>query len=203
MSGWDEKFLQQAIQTCTNLTGNLEDCGLFQPHLVSQEDASKCHLKVPEMIANENVMGPIPVLPGNVPMKYADGDHGPVVFLPAHSENAVVAVGPIPTSTAVVAIATIPTSTDAISQAQSPATTPTPKVSAKEEGIFSTQFVTATNLVSKIVWKSEIVFATVTHEYTTTVTVRPSPRLHERLASKRASTHAGHARRVHFRLFPR
>ena len=68
MMGWNEDFLQQAVDTCTNLSGEVEDCPLFS--LQSQSDAQQCQLDLPSSIASENTTGPRQGLPGNVQVTY-------------------------------------------------------------------------------------------------------------------------------------
>ncbi|KAL5313621.1 hypothetical protein ACEPPN_018042 [Leptodophora sp. 'Broadleaf-Isolate-01'] len=63
MMGWDEAFLQSAVNTCTNLSGKIEDCPLFDIQSVS--DFSSCELDLPKAIANEEVLSALPAIPGN------------------------------------------------------------------------------------------------------------------------------------------
>ncbi|KAB5563100.1 hypothetical protein GE09DRAFT_1056820 [Coniochaeta sp. 2T2.1] len=67
--GWDEKFLQAAVDTCTNPSGLIQDCPLFT--IQTEEEQNKCKLKnLPEQIANELVTGVVGnSLPGNVPIQ--------------------------------------------------------------------------------------------------------------------------------------
>ena len=52
MMGWDPKFLQSAVDTCTNPSGQVEDCPLFD--LQSDDDAATCQIEIPQNIANDN-----------------------------------------------------------------------------------------------------------------------------------------------------
>ena len=82
MAGWNVTLLQSAINTCTNSSGNLQDCPVFD--LQSDEEATSCRMDVPAALAHEVVDGPLAVLPGNVPIQrgpaYATmpGHPGPV-----------------------------------------------------------------------------------------------------------------------------
>ncbi|KAF2865754.1 hypothetical protein BDV95DRAFT_612332 [Massariosphaeria phaeospora] len=69
MNGWDKTFLQGAIDTCTNPSGNLKDCGVFQPHMQSMEEAAKCKFEVPEELKDDNCDGPADQLCGKVPVQ--------------------------------------------------------------------------------------------------------------------------------------
>jgi hypothetical protein len=62
--GWEESFLQEAVNVCTNPSGRIEDCPLFD--IVSEETAKKCEMKLPEALKSEKVKGPVKKLPGLV-----------------------------------------------------------------------------------------------------------------------------------------
>ncbi|KAI9781105.1 MAG: hypothetical protein M1816_002576 [Peltula sp. TS41687] len=65
MNGWDPDFLQQAIETCTNPSGKVEDCPLFE--LQSQPEQNKCNIDpLPTLCADEDTKGPRQGLPGDV-----------------------------------------------------------------------------------------------------------------------------------------
>ncbi|KAK8146012.1 hypothetical protein G3M48_003712 [Beauveria asiatica] len=92
MMGWDRDFLQQAVETCTNPSGRIEDCGLFK--VVDQGTATSCKLEnaLPETLASElqDIQGPMNKLPGNIAI-FGDGANP---SLPETSSNA-----PSPTDT--------------------------------------------------------------------------------------------------------
>ncbi|KAF8848098.1 hypothetical protein BDZ45DRAFT_698671 [Acephala macrosclerotiorum] len=71
MMGWDEDFLQQAVDTCTNLSGQIEDCPLFT--IQDSSAYSNCNVTLPSAIAQENVVGPISTMPGNPVIAYGPG----------------------------------------------------------------------------------------------------------------------------------
>lgn len=65
ISGWDENFLQAAVEQCTNPSGRISDCPLFT--LVDTKDQNQCKIKNPPMIASEKLSGKIgKTLPGGV-----------------------------------------------------------------------------------------------------------------------------------------
>ncbi|KAI1768076.1 hypothetical protein GGR53DRAFT_34626 [Hypoxylon sp. FL1150] len=69
MSGWDRDFLQEAIDTCTNESGDIRDCALFVDQGPLQDDAKQtsCTFDVPAALAKENVLATnLPNLPGNI-----------------------------------------------------------------------------------------------------------------------------------------
>jgi hypothetical protein len=74
--GWEsEKFLQSALDTCQNDSGRIEDCPLF--NIQSDSEAGKCAFKIPEVLADENVMSHIEGIPEGVPMQYGPADATP------------------------------------------------------------------------------------------------------------------------------
>ena len=65
--GWDQDFLQSAVQTCTNPSGQITDCPLF--NVTSQAEAATCSFAVPDTIKADVVSGPAMGLPGNVALQ--------------------------------------------------------------------------------------------------------------------------------------
>ncbi|ERS95148.1 WSC domain-containing protein [Sporothrix schenckii 1099-18] len=64
MTGWDVALLQEAVNTCTNPSGEISDCPLFT--IQSLSDAQACKIKIPDNVASDNTAGPAASLPGNV-----------------------------------------------------------------------------------------------------------------------------------------
>lgn len=64
--GWDETTftLQEAVDTCTNLSGEIEDCPLFT--VISEAEQNECHMDTPAALVKEDTAGPMTVLPGDV-----------------------------------------------------------------------------------------------------------------------------------------
>ncbi|RKF74221.1 putative wsc domain-containing protein [Golovinomyces cichoracearum] len=99
--GWDEKFLQKAVDTCTNLSGKTSDCPLFT--LQDPSVMESCNLtNVPLIAAKEQKqVQNLNSLPGNVKIEkgpqYSSGEapgdfRPPVQVLPSarpdyHAEN--------------------------------------------------------------------------------------------------------------------
>ncbi|ESZ98205.1 hypothetical protein SBOR_1433 [Sclerotinia borealis F-4128] len=61
--GWEEEFLQSAVDTCTNLSGEITDCPLFD--IQDESVYGSCNITLPSALENENVIGSMPTLPGN------------------------------------------------------------------------------------------------------------------------------------------
>lgn len=64
--GWDQTnfTLQEAVDTCTNLSGEIEDCPLFT--VISEDEQNQCHFDMPAALVDEDVAGPLSSLPGDV-----------------------------------------------------------------------------------------------------------------------------------------
>lgn len=72
INAWEESFLQSAIGTCTNPSGKVEDCPLFE--LQSEADQQQCTFTPPDIIADEDCKGPRQGLPGNVNINEKGGE---------------------------------------------------------------------------------------------------------------------------------
>lgn len=59
VNGWDVATLQRAVTECTNLSGNIEDCPVFE--LFSNDFSNSC--KIPSSV-DEDVFGTLRALPG-------------------------------------------------------------------------------------------------------------------------------------------
>ncbi|GAW12370.1 hypothetical protein ANO14919_017360 [Xylariales sp. No.14919] len=69
MTGWDPEFLQEAVDTCTNDSGELTDCGVFTSNgpLLSEAEQRECKFKTPLVLAAENaIANTMTELPGGV-----------------------------------------------------------------------------------------------------------------------------------------
>lgn len=64
LEGWEAGVLQQAIDTCTNLSGNQEDCPVFS----FDDHPRECLLEspLPAVLSKENVCGPRQGLPNGI-----------------------------------------------------------------------------------------------------------------------------------------
>ncbi|KAI9830030.1 MAG: hypothetical protein M1819_005860 [Sarea resinae] len=60
MSGWEPSVLQNAVDNCLDLSGEVQDCPVFD--LKSET----CSFPMPSELANENTTGPMSGLPGGV-----------------------------------------------------------------------------------------------------------------------------------------
>jgi len=205
MTGWDVDFLQQAVDTCTNLSGLVEDCPIFT--LQSEDKMKECSMKLPKVLVNEKVAGKVGnTLPGGVPIQYGPGpatvaNPGPQtthqsidtvgysegakptdsVYLPGQvfKDHTSSAAEPAPTpSTA---------DTPEFAAAAQPAITPPPASQpVEEEGyeVVRTEYVTEGKLVNMIIVKEKVEYVTMTTTTaTSTVTVegiqaRYEPHMH-------------------------
>lgn len=65
MNGWDQDVLERALKSCTNLSGNIKDCAVFDGQL---QDANNGCKKTEFDFPDEDCEGPIKELPGNNPI---------------------------------------------------------------------------------------------------------------------------------------
>ena len=67
IEAWEEGVLQNAIDTCTSLSGDQKACSIFN----FPEGTAECTLEnpLPEPIAGENVKGPMKGLPNGLPIQ--------------------------------------------------------------------------------------------------------------------------------------
>ncbi|EON96671.1 putative wsc domain-containing protein [Phaeoacremonium minimum UCRPA7] len=63
--GWDEAFLQEAVDTCTNESGRIEDCPIFT--IQDENTQRQCSIAVPGNLKLEVSFTSLTSLPGNVP----------------------------------------------------------------------------------------------------------------------------------------
>jgi hypothetical protein len=200
MMGWDPVFLQDAVNQCTNLSGQITDCPLFD---IQSEDAySNCNITLPSAILDEDVVGAMPTIPGNVPIvsgpapangataggSQTTGAPAPVSttggqLLPTLSYSAGSSLAPTDTY--------IPGGIFAVSVSQTPTITTPPaptSSSSNTESFFSTQYTTSGQAVLEVLWVKEIV--TVTAPETTTVYVPGRKRHVHRHLKAPAHAHA-------------
>jgi hypothetical protein len=110
MNGWDVDFLQSAVNTCTNPSGNIADCPLFT--LQTEEEGAKCHFKVPEVLALDNCAGPADALCGNVPIQV--GPEYASLLQPGNEETPTAGFTPVTTMAPVVPTLSFATATLAV-----------------------------------------------------------------------------------------
>jgi hypothetical protein len=166
MMGWEsEDFLQNAIDTCTNLSGEIEDCALFD--IQSDTDAAQCTFEMPSVLKNDLAEGPREGLAVDIPIQYGPEEattypiagrsgqptttiapseppetfsHRTLTYSPADPESTRTAPGGI-----VVAKVSPAAATESVLEA---ASSPTPAPS--DEGFIATTYITNGNTVMEI-----------------------------------------------------
>ncbi|EZF78275.1 hypothetical protein H105_00669 [Trichophyton soudanense CBS 452.61] len=89
IEGWDDGVLQEAVDTCTNDSGLLEDCHVF--NIQDQNKQNECKMNVPPSIMAEEYTLCPKGLPGGVKVSNGPGyvsgasHHEPVVNIPSVS----------------------------------------------------------------------------------------------------------------------
>ncbi|RDA90227.1 hypothetical protein CP533_1081 [Ophiocordyceps camponoti-saundersi (nom. inval.)] len=165
MMGWDEAFLQKAVDTCTNPSGRIEDCPLFD--VVDKSEACQCALEsLPASVQDEDVKGPMARLPGgrdNHEIKEKPGYAGPVPTLkytPGHkpTDPAAPLPGDVFKQKQHAEAAAMMMNAE---QAPAPVQTPPPAATtpvADTKSYYSTQYITNGNVVSKILLEAQTVY---------------------------------------------
>ncbi|KAH6611387.1 hypothetical protein Trco_001407 [Trichoderma cornu-damae] len=172
LMGWDQNFLQQAVNQCTNPSGRIEDCPIF--NVVDESVAMQCKLEdMPARLRSEDGNGPFNELPG---MGSGSGDDDMPSSTPTKGSSAPT-LPYQPGVTAPVKGSPLPgqvfkdASTD-VSSGVYIAAVGSSKPSVTEAPVaVSTQYITVGNIVSEIVWEQEIVTVTEDAGPSTTVTV--------------------------------
>jgi hypothetical protein len=63
IAAWEPGLLQSAVDDCTNLSGKVEDCNLFNLQTEAQQQVQK--ISIPSDLQPEDCNGPRVGLPGN------------------------------------------------------------------------------------------------------------------------------------------
>ncbi|OKL64076.1 hypothetical protein UA08_00571 [Talaromyces atroroseus] len=77
IQGWEPDFLQEAMNGCTNPSGEVSDCPLF----TDNADASTCQIALPEALVDENPFFNLHGLLGDVPIQSGPEQATPYGFL--------------------------------------------------------------------------------------------------------------------------
>ncbi|UNI18594.1 hypothetical protein JDV02_004851 [Purpureocillium takamizusanense] len=217
MMGWEQSFLQKAVNTCTNPSGRIEDCPLF--NVVSEAKATACGLKksLPQALFGEDVKGPMIKLPGGKP----DGPGAPAPSAPAAQPSLTYKPGekpsapasPLPgqifkassSAPAVPTTAAVPTSSSYAVKANpenaaptTPTTPPPPPPPASTpapdtKSFYSTQYVTNGKTVTEILWEMEEKTVYVTQDIVAKETAAP---VASRRRRRGAHLHGRHGKRL-------
>jgi hypothetical protein len=80
LNGWNADVLQRAVDTCTNLSGVLEDCGVFENEgrIYTDDQANQCSAPDPVGVV---VDGSMPHLPGCVAVTDGPGQASPAALV--------------------------------------------------------------------------------------------------------------------------
>jgi len=210
MMGWDGTFLQDAVDTCTNLSGQITDCPLFT--IQDESVYGNCNVTLPSAIEKENVVGPVYTLPGNPAI--APGPAPADQVTAGEATTTIVNVAPTLSYSAgislassdtyipggIFAVSTYPTSTtpspsstpkapaSAVVVAENVAVTspPTtiPASATNTQSYFTTEYSTSGQALIEVLWVEEV--KTVTESATTTIYNRDRKRHLHRHAARAA-----------------
>ena len=182
--GWDPVFLQEAVNTCLNLSGRIEDCPIF--NLQDDYTQNQCSINVPSQLATESVTGVIgTTLPGNVAIQYGPqpataanpGPRTTTVAVPTQSyvpgttvTGSTYGAGGIFHNSGSSTTVSVTSNTPNLAQIV-PTPTPAMPTPADDPNAFSTQYITNGLLVTEVIWEKEIVYVTEEQVDIQTVTV--------------------------------
>lgn len=173
MMGWDSDFLQQAVNTCTNPSGRIQDCPLF--NVVDESKATSCKMKKGLLgsLFKEDVLGPMVSLPGGVKVGVGnDEDNQPATTSIKQAPTLTYRPGDKPSTPGAPLPGQAfkegsnsspkpqPTTTSYAAGAQAIDTTPAPPPPASpsaQPSYFSTEYITNGNQVTKILWEEKFV----------------------------------------------
>ncbi|KAI0851543.1 hypothetical protein F5Y00DRAFT_12222 [Daldinia vernicosa] len=225
MTGWDVDFLQEAVDTCTNASGNIRDCDLFVNNgpLQTDDEQNSCKFDVPSILALEDGSASnLTSLPGNVQIQAGPqsatpgtGDANPIISAATSILGGLFGGGASSSATsssipAVTSSSASPASTSSIAPVQSvpvsqnfgalavpPTTTPAPAVTS-DPGV--SYEVVSTQTITRGSQVEVVIWKEpvvyVTEESVTTVTVEPPAVKPRRFYGRHALQHGHHARRT-------
>lgn len=194
--GWDQDFLQDAANTCTNPSGEVSDCAMFD--LQDSSVYGTCNITMPAELVSDNVVGPMATLPGDDVLFGAATSAQAAIPTLSYSAGISISAGasdvpggifkqtttlPVVTTSTPAPAVVVPTTMLSVASAP-PATTPAPALSsaAPAQSYFSTAWATSGGVVEEVLWVADVVTVTKNAPAMTTVVAN----------NKR---HAGHAAR--------
>ncbi|EPE09166.1 wsc domain-containing protein [Ophiostoma piceae UAMH 11346] len=139
MMGWDETLLQSAVDQCTNESGLISDCPVFD--IQSLSDAQSCKMEAPSVVASDNVgsdsSSPASTLPGGLSL-FGDATDGTMQLIYNPLQDTIIPVTNTGGAAATTAAAvTTPSSVPAATTSSSAVATPSSAaVSSEADGIF-------------------------------------------------------------------
>lgn len=107
INAWAPGVLQQAVDQCTNPSGDMRDCPVFSFH----SDSESCALQnaLPAQIISENVIGPMKGLPNGVPIQSGPEPATKIAGYGASESNPIIhSSQPAPATTSAAKVPTVP-----------------------------------------------------------------------------------------------
>ena len=156
MSGWNQSFLQQAINVCNNKSGEEEDCPIFT---IRDDFGENCTGMAPAPLQAEDVHGPMLTLPGDKIIQSGPG----YADAPQATPLSIGLTGSLPPSSSANLDTAVSTSTcPNTSSTPLPSITQAPTISTAPANVFSTSTYTTNNLVVEVVIVESFVTVTET-----------------------------------------
>ena len=82
LNGWDSDVLSRAVQNCTDGTGDITKCAVFEDEGRLQTASEMNSCTAPNPRPQEDILGPMPYLPGCVPVTDGPAPASPSDFAP-------------------------------------------------------------------------------------------------------------------------
>ncbi|OOO11807.1 protein of unknown function DUF1996-containing protein [Aspergillus oryzae] len=84
--GWESGVLEQAVKRCTNPSGRVEDCDVFD--IQTEAEQRKCKFEVPTLLKNEDVYSHKGGLPNDLVVEYGPAYASPISYTTATATQA-------------------------------------------------------------------------------------------------------------------
>lgn len=85
MEGWEDGVLEEAVKTCTNPSGMVEDCSVFE--LQSQIEQNLCSFDIPEILKSEEVKKVKGGLPNKLKVTWGPERAFPIEYTDGHDDS--------------------------------------------------------------------------------------------------------------------
>ena len=94
MMGWvSQDFLQHALDTCQNLSGEIQDCALFD--IQEDTECAKCTFDMPDVLKDDSPQGPRNGLAVDIPIQYGPEE---ATTFPVPGQSSIATTTMLPTS---------------------------------------------------------------------------------------------------------
>ncbi|OJJ07946.1 hypothetical protein ASPVEDRAFT_143405 [Aspergillus versicolor CBS 583.65] len=166
MEGWEDGVLEEAVKTCTNPSGMVEDCSVFE--LQSQIEQNLCSFDIPEILKSEEVKNVKGGLPNKLKVTWGPERAFPIEYTDGHDDSSSSSAAPSSTDSGIslslpgvgdlgnVFAADPKTSSSSTTEVPAPTTTSTSTTTSTPTPTPSTSYI-ETPVTQEIVWVEEAI----------------------------------------------